>query len=91
MPSSNRFDRMACAGAFGDSGTLIPFVVAYIAVVKMDPFGSLFSFDAALVACGLYYKTRIASCLRAILRCLRSLVGSPARCPNRPKEVAKDK
>lgn len=57
MKSSNRFDRMEWAGAFGDLGTLIPFVVAYIAVLKMDPFGILFSFGAALVICGLYYKT----------------------------------
>jgi predicted benzoate:H+ symporter BenE len=55
--STNRFDRMEWAGAFGDLGTLIPFVVAYIAVLKMDPFGILFSFGAALVVCGLFYKT----------------------------------
>ena len=34
--TSNRFDRMEIAGAFGDLGTLIPFVVAYIGVLKMD-------------------------------------------------------
>lgn len=54
---TNRFDRMEWAGAFGDLGTLIPFVVAYVAVVKVDPFGLLFSFGAAMVICGLYYKT----------------------------------
>ena len=48
---------MEWAGAFGDLGTLIPFVVAYIGVVKMDPFGVLFSFGAALVLCGSYYRT----------------------------------
>lgn len=48
---------MEWAGAFGDLGTLIPFVVAYIAVLKMDPFGILFAFGAALVVCGFYYKT----------------------------------
>jgi len=53
----NRFDRMEWAGAFGDLGTLIPFVVAYIAVVKMDPFGVFFSFGTAMLASGLYYKT----------------------------------
>lgn len=53
----NRFDRMEWAGAFGDLGTFIPFVVAYIAVVKMAPFGVLFSFGIAMVACGLYYRT----------------------------------
>jgi MFS superfamily sulfate permease-like transporter len=53
----NGFGRMEWAGAFGDLGTLIPFVVAYIAVLKMDPFGVLFSFGAAMVICGAYYKT----------------------------------
>jgi hypothetical protein len=53
----NRFGRMEWAGAFGDLGTLIPFVVAYIALLKMDPFGILFSFGASMVICGIYYKT----------------------------------
>jgi MFS superfamily sulfate permease-like transporter len=48
---------MEWAGAFGDLGTLVPFVVAYIAVLKMDPFGILFAFGAAMLICGLYYKT----------------------------------
>jgi hypothetical protein len=55
--AGNRFDRMEWAGAFGDLGTLIPFVVAYIAILKIDPFGILFSFGAAMLICGLYYKT----------------------------------
>lgn len=53
----NRFDRMEWAGAFGDLGTLIPFVVAYISVLKMHPFGVLFAFGAAMLVCGLVYKT----------------------------------
>ena len=57
MKPPNRFDRMEWAGAFGDLGTLIPFVVAYIAVVKMDPFGVFFSLGASMLASGLYYKT----------------------------------
>lgn len=48
--SGNHFDRMEWAGAFGGLGTLIPFVVAYIAVVKVEPFGILFSFGSAMVA-----------------------------------------
>ena len=44
---ANRFDRMEVAGAFGDLGTLIPFVVAYISLLKMDPFGVLFAFVAS--------------------------------------------
>ena len=48
---------MEWAGAFGDLGTLIPFVVAYSAVLKLDPFGILFAFGTAMLVCGLYYKT----------------------------------
>jgi hypothetical protein len=39
----NRFDRSELAGAFGDRGTLVPFVVAYIGILKMDPFGIRFA------------------------------------------------
>jgi MFS superfamily sulfate permease-like transporter len=53
----NKFGRMEWAGACGDLGTLIPFVVAYLAVLKMDPFGVLFAFGTAMIACGLYFKT----------------------------------
>lgn len=56
-PLANRFDRMEWAGAFGDLGTLVPFVVAYIAVLGVDPFGVLLAFGVSLVTCGLYYKT----------------------------------
>jgi MFS superfamily sulfate permease-like transporter len=56
-PLRNRFDRMEWAGAFGDLGTLIPFVVAYITILGVDPFGILFSFGVAMVVCGAYYKT----------------------------------
>jgi len=53
----NRFDRMEWAGAFGDLGTLIPFVVAYLSMLNLDPFGVLFSFGVAMIACGLIYRT----------------------------------
>lgn len=53
----NSYDRLEWAGAFGDLGTLVPFVVAYISVLRMDPMGILFAFGAAMVVCGLYYKT----------------------------------
>src|SRR5438445_11618701 len=55
-PAGNRFDRMEVAGAFGDLGTLIPFVVAYISVLNMDPFGVLLAFGASMVVCGLVYR-----------------------------------
>ncbi|CAG0957007.1 hypothetical protein BURK1_00507 [Burkholderiales bacterium] len=53
----NRFDRMEWAGAFGDLGTLIPFVVAYLAMLDLDPMGVLLSFGVAMIACGLVYRT----------------------------------
>ena len=33
----NRFDRAELAGAFGDLGTLVPFVVGYITIARLDP------------------------------------------------------
>lgn len=56
-PARNRFDRMEWAGAFGDFGTLIPFVVGYIGVLGMDPFGVLFALGAAMLVSGFYRKT----------------------------------
>jgi Molybdate transporter of MFS superfamily len=53
----NRFDRSELAGAFGDLGTLIPFVVAYISVLKMDAFGVLLPFGLAMIVCGFVYRT----------------------------------
>jgi predicted benzoate:H+ symporter BenE len=58
-PATNRFDRMEIAGAFGDLGTLVPFVVAYLAVLKMDPFGVLLAFGIAMIVCGIVYRTPI--------------------------------
>jgi hypothetical protein len=48
---SNRFDRMEWAGALGDLGTLIPSVVAYLAMLGLDPLGVLLSFGVAMIAC----------------------------------------
>lgn len=56
-PSGNRYDRMEWAGAFGDLGTLIPFVAGYIAILKMDPVGVLLAFGITKVAVGLIYRT----------------------------------
>ncbi|MFA6012628.1 MAG: putative sulfate/molybdate transporter [Desulfobacteraceae bacterium] len=53
----NRYDRLEWAGAFGDLGTLIPFAVAYITIVKVPPFGLLLMFGFSLLVAGLYYKT----------------------------------
>jgi len=57
VKTKNLYNRMEWAGAFGDVGTLIPFVVAYITIVKMPPLGLLFMFGITLMASGLYYKT----------------------------------
>jgi MFS superfamily sulfate permease-like transporter len=53
----NRYDLAELAGAFGDLGTLIPFVAAYISVVKMDPAGILLAFGSMLIVVGLVYRT----------------------------------
>ena len=56
-PSKNRFDLPEWAGAFGDLGTLIPFVAAYISILKMDPNGLLVAFGVALITVGSLYRT----------------------------------
>jgi hypothetical protein len=55
--TKNLYNKMEWAGAFGDIGTLIPFVVAYITIVKIDPLGLLFMFGICLLAAGFYYRT----------------------------------
>jgi len=55
--TKNLYNKMEWAGAFGDVGTLIPFVVAYITIVKVEPLGLLLMFGLALMASGFYYRT----------------------------------
>lgn len=55
--SANRYDRLEWAGALGDLGTLMPFVIAYVSVLKLDPSGVLFAFGVSMVVCGWVYKT----------------------------------
>ncbi|MCL2678006.1 MAG: putative sulfate/molybdate transporter, partial [Clostridiales bacterium] len=57
--SGNRYDRSEWAGAFGDLGTLIPFIIGYIAILGIDPLGILFTFGLLLIVSGLYYKTPV--------------------------------
>jgi len=59
VKTKNHYNRMEWAGAFGDVGTLIPFVVAYITIVKIPPLGLLFMFGITLMASGFYYRTPI--------------------------------
>jgi len=53
----NEYNRMELAGAFGDLGTFIPFVAAYITLNKMDPLGILVSFGVFKIFVGQYFKT----------------------------------
>jgi predicted benzoate:H+ symporter BenE len=53
----NEYDRMELAGAFGDLGTFIPFVAAYITLNKMDPLGILVAFGVFKILVGLYFRT----------------------------------
>jgi hypothetical protein len=55
----NTYDLREFAGAFGDLGTLIPFVVGYITISKMDPVGILVSFGLFKIFVGLYFKTPV--------------------------------
>lgn len=55
----NDYNRMELAGAFGDLGTLIPFVLGYITLNKMDPLGILVAFGAFQIFVGFYFKTPI--------------------------------
>jgi Molybdate transporter of MFS superfamily len=57
VTAGNRYGLSEWAGAFGDLGTLLPFVLAYLGLLKLDPVGVLFGFGVSLVVCGWYYKT----------------------------------
>jgi MFS superfamily sulfate permease-like transporter len=45
------------SGAFGDLGTLVPFLLAYVAVAKIDAAGILLTFGVAMIVVGLVYRT----------------------------------
>ncbi len=53
----NRYDLRELAGAFGDLGTLVPFVAAYIAILKMDAAAILLGAGVALIVAGAFYRT----------------------------------
>jgi hypothetical protein len=52
-----RFDRREWAGAFGDLGTLVPFLLAYVTIVGVQPAGMLLAFGVAFIAAGAYFRT----------------------------------
>ena len=53
----NRYDRSELAGAFGDLGTLVPFVVGYVTINRLDPQAVLLAFGLVALATGLYFRT----------------------------------
>lgn len=55
----NKYNLQELAGAFGDLGTLIPFLMGYIILNKMDPVSILTIFGLFKIIIGLYYKTPI--------------------------------
>lgn len=55
----NDYNRMEVAGAFGDLGTLIPFVLGYITLNRLDPLGIFVAFGLFNIFVGLYFKTPI--------------------------------
>ncbi|HSB72351.1 MAG TPA: putative sulfate/molybdate transporter [Candidatus Methylomirabilis sp.] len=59
ISAGNRYDLQEVAGAFGDLGTLIPFVVGYITINRMDPAGILVAFGVFKLWAGLYFKTPV--------------------------------
>jgi hypothetical protein len=52
-----KFGLHELSGAFGDLGIFIPFVLAYISVVRMDAGAVLLAFGVALIAAGLAFRT----------------------------------
>lgn len=57
VPTRNHFNLPEFNGAFGDLGTLLPFIMAYIGIVGVPAGGLLISFGLAFVVVGLKFKT----------------------------------
>jgi Molybdate transporter of MFS superfamily len=55
----NDYNVRELAGAFGDLGTLIPFIVGYITVANMDPGGILVAFGLFKIVAGLTFRTPV--------------------------------
>jgi MFS superfamily sulfate permease-like transporter len=56
----NTYDRRELAGAFGDLGTLVPFVVGYLTITRLDPQGVLLGFGLVALVTGLYFRTPLS-------------------------------
>jgi predicted benzoate:H+ symporter BenE len=57
--AGNNYNLMEFAGAFGDLGTLIPFVIGYITINRMDPLGILLAFGLFMIITGQVFRTPI--------------------------------
>jgi len=57
--AGNEYSLREASGAFGDLGTLIPFIVGYITVARIDPSGVLVAFGMFKVIAGLTYRTPV--------------------------------
>ena len=55
----NEYNLQELAGAFGDLGTLIPFLVGYITISHLDPVGVLVGFGLFKIIVGLSFKTPV--------------------------------
>jgi MFS superfamily sulfate permease-like transporter len=53
----NDYNVREAAGAFGDLGTLIPFLVGYLTITKLEPVGVLVAFGVFKIVAGLYFRT----------------------------------
>ncbi|MCL4799263.1 MAG: sulfate transporter [Burkholderiales bacterium] len=56
-PSLSWFAPREWSGAFGDLGTLVPFLLAYVALASVPSVGLLFTFGVALIVSALIYRT----------------------------------
>ncbi len=55
----NEYTVRELAGAFGDLGTLIPFLAGYITVANMDPVGILVGFGLFKIIAGITFRTPV--------------------------------
>jgi MFS superfamily sulfate permease-like transporter len=56
----NVYDRRELAGAFGDLGPLVPFVVGYLTITRLDPQAVLLGFGLVALVTGLYFRTPLS-------------------------------
>ena len=55
--AGNDYDLREVVGAFGDLGTLIPFLVGYVTITRLEPQNLLLAFGLTAIVSGLYFRT----------------------------------